>query len=89
MLQYCSKVTQAKFDEFRSLFTFESSSEISRSVNRNFDELSFSVPKIRRHFETFRIIKANFRKRHSKNRFAVEEFHCTVIRANLYHARQE
>ena len=32
--------------------------------------------------EMFRIIKVNFR-RHSKNRFAVEEFHCTVIQANL------
>ena len=73
---------QAKFDEFRSLFMFESLNEISRSVDRNFDELSFSVPKIRKHFEMFRIIKANFRKRHSKNRFA-EEFHCTVIQANL------
>ena len=69
---------QAKFNEFRSLFTFESSNEILRSVNRNFDELLFSVLKIRRHFKTFRITKANFRKRHSKNRFAVEEFHCTV-----------
>ena len=27
-LQYCSKVTHAKFDEIRSLFTFESSNEI-------------------------------------------------------------
>ena len=34
VLQYCSKVTQAKFDEFRSLFTFESSNEISRCQSK-------------------------------------------------------
>ena len=55
-----------------------------RGVNRNFDELSFSVPKIQRHFETFRIIKANFRKRHSKNRFAVESKRiCNLARQEI------
>ena len=82
-IQYCSKVTQAKFDEFRSLFTFQRPNKISRRVNWNFNELSFGVPNFRRLFKMFRIFKVNLWKRYLKNRFAVEEFHCTTIKATF------